>query len=97
MSNPPYVPEQERSSLRKNVIDFEPHLALFSGGNNALVFYEAIAKKGLNALKSSGLLITEINELYGPETASLFLSLGYSDVKIIRDLRGKNRIVQAIR
>jgi release factor glutamine methyltransferase len=96
ISNPPYVPEQERSSLRKNVINFEPHLALFSGGNDALFFYNVIARKAAKCLKPGGLLITEINESYGPETVALYTSLEYSDVKIIKDLSGKNRIVQAI-
>jgi release factor glutamine methyltransferase len=97
LSNPPYVPEQERNTLRKNVIDFEPHLALFSGGDDALFFYNAIAKSAMKCLKPGGLLITEINESYGPETVALYESLQYSDVKIIGDLSGKNRIVRAIK
>ncbi|HWA33459.1 MAG TPA: peptide chain release factor N(5)-glutamine methyltransferase [Cyclobacteriaceae bacterium] len=97
VSNPPYVPEQERSTLRKNVIDFEPHLALFSGGDDALFFYDAIAKNARKCLKPGGLLITEINESYGPETAALYKSLHYSEVDIIKDLSGKDRIVRAIR
>lgn len=96
LSNPPYVPEQERNTLRKNVIDFEPHLALFSGGDDALFFYNAIARSAIKCLKPGGLLITEINESYGPETAALYESLQYSDVQIIKDLSGKNRIVTAI-
>ncbi len=95
VSNPPYVPEQERNTLRKNVIDFEPHLALFSGGNDALFFYDAIARKASKCLKPGGLLITEINELYGPQTVALYRSLGFSDVDIIQDLSGKDRVVRA--
>lgn len=97
VSNPPYVPEQERSTLRENVINYEPHLALFSGGDSALIFYEVIAQKAWRALREGGLLITEINEHYGPETGDLFLSIGYKQVRIHKDLTGRDRIVSGIR
>lgn len=97
VSNPPYVPEQERSTLRENVVNYEPHLALFSGGDSALIFYEVIAQKAWSALRAGGLLITEINEHYGPETGDLFMKKGYTQVRIHKDLTGRDRIVSGIR
>jgi release factor glutamine methyltransferase len=97
VSNPPYVPDGEKQALKKNVIDFEPHLALFSWSNDALVFYRAIAQASAKCLKPGGLLMTEINENYGPQTAALYESLDFREVKILRDLSGKDRIVSAIK
>jgi release factor glutamine methyltransferase len=97
VSNPPYIPDDEKESLPKNVADFEPHKALFVEDENPLLFYKEISEKGWGNLKPGGLLATEINERYGRQTMALFKSLGYLDVRILKDFNGKDRIVQAIR
>lgn len=96
VSNPPYILERERPSLATNVVDHEPGGALFVPDNKPLQFHIAIATKARDALKRGGLLITEINERKGRDTAALFESLGYIDVNILNDLDGKNRFVSAV-
>ncbi len=93
VSNPPYVLHEEKNLMKKNVSDFEPHLALFVPDSNPLLFYHAIAEKAKRALKPGGLLITEINEQLGHQTVSLFKANGFGDVKIMKDLSAKDRFV----
>lgn len=93
VSNPPYILESEKTLLQKKVIGFEPAQALFVHDSNPLLFHKAIAEKARQSLKPGGLLLTEINENLGKETAALFRSFGYTDVKIIKDLDGKDRAV----
>ena len=95
VSNPPYIPEREKIEMHRNVLDFEPELALFVSNDDPLIFYRTIAKKGKNLLKSGGKLYFEINEKYGIEVAELMQSLGYSDVQVLKDLNGKKRIVKS--
>lgn len=94
VSNPPYVLESERSEMRPNVVDFEPEGALYVPDEDPLLFYRRIAS--LPLLKSGGELWFEINERFGSQTEELLLSLGYGDVRIIRDIHGRERIVRAI-
>ena len=93
VSNPPYILENERILLQKKVVEYEPAQALFVPDSNPLLFHTAIAEKARQSLKPGGLLLTEINESLGKETAALFRSFGYTDVKIIKDLDGKDRVV----
>lgn len=93
VSNPPYILENEKPLLQKKVVEYEPAQALFVPDSNPLLFYEAIAEKARQSLKPGGLLLTEINERLGNDMAALFESLGYADVKILKDLRGKDRLV----
>lgn len=97
VSNPPYVRESEKASMHQNVLDHEPHLALFVPEDDALVFYRVIARKSLMALKPGGKLYFEINESLGAEMVSLLSSLGYRHVRLMQDLNGKDRMVAAIR
>ncbi|WP_339757229.1 peptide chain release factor N(5)-glutamine methyltransferase [Algoriphagus aquimarinus] len=92
VSNPPYIPEQEKSEMHRNVLDFEPELALFVSNDDPLIFYREIAEKGKQLLKSGGKLYFEINEKYGKEVAELMQKLGYSEVQVLKDLNGKERI-----
>ena len=92
VSNPPYIPEREKSDMHRNVLDFEPGLALFVSNDDPLIFYKMIAEKGKHLLKPGGKLYFEINEKYGIEVAELMQSLGYSDVQVLKDLNGKERI-----
>lgn len=95
VSNPPYVMEKEKGQMSKNVVDHEPHLALFVTDNNPLQFYQVIAEKGRQLLKPNGKIFVEINQQFGKEVAELFKSLGYK-TEIIKDMEGKDRVVKAL-
>jgi len=96
VSNPPYVTKQEIYRMQKNVLDFEPHLALFVEDSEPLIFYEAIANFAFNNLTDNGLVAVEINEALGEETANVFRRKGFSEVEIIKDMHQKDRFVSAI-
>ncbi|MBA4852809.1 peptide chain release factor N(5)-glutamine methyltransferase [Emticicia sp. BO119] len=95
VSNPPYVTKQEAAQMRSNVLNFEPHLALFVEDNDPLIFYQAIARFAFQNLKEDGLIVVEINESLGKETAEVFKASGFSEVVIIKDIHQKNRFVKA--
>jgi len=92
VSNPPYVREQEKQLMNRNVTDFEPHLALFVSDNDPLLFYRTIAQKSRNWLNPNGQLYFEINQAFGNEIKDLLISNGYSDVEIRKDINGKDRM-----
>lgn len=92
VSNPPYICEQEKSLMRSNVLDFEPHLALFVPDSEPLLFYKKIATISKGLLKSGGMLFFEINERFGPQTLAMLGQLGYTNCKIVQDLNGKDRM-----
>ena len=93
LSNPPYVMDKERSLMRTNVIDHEPHLALFVPDDDPLKFYKAIARHSARLLSADGTGIVEINEALGVETAALFTAAGFTDVRIENDLNDRPRFV----
>ncbi len=95
ISNPPYVTVSEMAKLNKNVIDFEPHLALFVPDNDPLIFYRNIAQFAKSKLVPNGLLLFEINENYGYETADILKKEGFEFCEIIADINNKNRIIIA--
>ncbi len=97
VSNPPYLSQQELSTLQTRVKDFEPHQALFVPGNDPLVFYRALACKGKTLLKPGGWVVAEIHEQRGAETAAVFTTEKYQNVKTIKDLSSKDRMVMAQR
>lgn len=97
VSNPPYISVSEKSAMQKNVLDYEPHLALFVDDDNPLLFYEVIARHAFKNLRPTGFLLVEINERFGKEVAQLFFDQGFQKVAIIQDLSGKNRIVKALK
>ena len=96
VSNPPYVTKHEIDRMQKNVLDFEPHLALFVEDSEPLIFYEAIANFAFNNLTDNGLVAVEINETLGEETANVFKRKGFSEVEIIKDIHQKDRFVSAV-
>lgn len=96
VSNPPYVTTQEINRMQKNVLDFEPHLALFVEDSEPLIFYEAIANFAFNNLTDNGLVAVEINETLGEETADVFRRKGFSEIEISKDIHQKDRFVSAI-
>lgn len=95
VSNPPYIPIKEKTEMHRNVVDFEPELALFVSNEDPLIFYKEIAIKGKKLLKPSGKIYFEINERLGPNVVELLQALDYQKVRMIRDLNGKDRIVAA--
>lgn len=95
VSNPPYISAEEKSTMKKNVLEHEPHLALFAPADDPLAFYKAIALKSKTALAPEGSVWVEINEHFGNEVMNIFNKQGYSSVHIITDLDNKDRIVSA--
>ncbi len=96
VSNPPYVARAEAAAMRPNVLDHEPHLALFVPDDDPLLFYRAIARLGAASLVSGGLIFVEINERFGVETAAVFAEAGFTSAEVVVDLSGKDRFVRAV-
>jgi release factor glutamine methyltransferase len=94
VSNPPYIKLSEKETMNKNVLDFEPHIALFVDGPDPLLFYNAIADLALKILKPEGRIYFEINESLGPETRDLIEKKGFKNVELIKDINNKNRILR---
>ena len=95
VSNPPYIPEQDKGKMHENVLRYEPDLALFVSDDDPLIFYRMIAKRGLNALKKNGRLYFEIHERFGDDTKKLLVNMGYENIIIHRDMQGKDRMLSA--
>lgn len=95
VSNPPYVTESERAEMRPNVADYEPAGALFVPDDDPLRFYRAIAS--LPLLRPGGELWFEINERFGSPIQELLSSTGYTGVRVMRDLNGRDRFVRGVR
>ena len=93
VSNPPYVPLRDQGEMHANVLNFEPHLALFVPDEDPLVFYQAIGTWGQQLLKKGGKLYLEIYENLAEELVTLLQSLGYSQAQVYPDLNGKNRMI----
>lgn len=93
VSNPPYVMDSEKALMRSNVLEHEPHLALFVPDDDPLVFYRAVAVWAGKLLKPGGLGVVEINEALGADTADVFSQAGFADVCIVKDLNEKDRFV----
>jgi release factor glutamine methyltransferase len=94
VSNPPYVMESEKALMRANVLDHEPHLALFVSDDDPLLFYRAVAKWALLMLRPGGYGIVEINEALAFDTEEVFLDLGFRNVRTIKDLHDRDRFVE---
>ncbi|WP_300703547.1 peptide chain release factor N(5)-glutamine methyltransferase [Bacteroides sp.] len=97
VSNPPYVMEAEKLEMERNVLDWEPSLALFVPDTDPLRFYRCIAELGLVMLESCGKLYFEINRAFGKATVAMLLELGYSSAHIQKDISGNDRFVIAKR
>lgn len=98
VSNPPYICESEKSSMRANVLNYEPSSALFVPDSDPLRFYRRIAELCSLPLQGKGLergLFFEINEAFGEELSILLSGLGYRDIHITKDIYGKDRIIEA--
>lgn len=97
VSNPPYISTEEKSTMRKNVLDYEPHLALFAPGPDPLLFYKVIALKSRKALAGGGSLWFELNEHFGENVKVILEQQDYRKVQILKDLDNKDRIAVAHR
>ncbi len=96
VSNPPYVPLRDKEEMHANVLNFEPHLALFVPDEGPLLFYRAIGSWGQQLLKTGGKLYLEIYENLANELVQLLLSQGYNQVQVHPDLNGKNRMITCL-
>lgn len=97
VSNPPYVRESEKRSMLRNVLDYEPHVALFVNDSDPLIFYKSIALIAIDTLSASGQIFCEINEALGNETAAVFSEYGFSDISIRKDINDKDRMIRCRR
>lgn len=97
VSNPPYITPKEQQQMHNNVLDFEPHLALFVPENDPLLFYRAIADYASFTLQKNGSLFFEINENYGEQVVEMLIGKSFVDVKLRKDLNGKDRMIKARR
>ena len=95
VSNPPYVRELEKAEIKNNVLENEPHLALFVDDNNPLLFYNKIADLAKKHLSKTGLLFFEINQYLGKETVEMLSQKGFIDIKLRKDLFGNNRMTKS--
>ena len=96
ISNPPYVTQKEKEVMEANVLNYEPHSALFVDNSSPLIFYEAIAKWGKKALLPNGVIYLEINQAYGKDLCLLFENEGYIRTTLSRDISGKDRFIKTI-
>ena len=97
VSNPPYVRNLEKVEIQSNVLNYEPHEALFVADDNALIFYKKIATLAFQSLKQNGILYFEINEYLGDETLELVKNSGFKNVELRNDFAGKPRMLKAKR
>lgn len=94
VSNPPYVRMLEKQEINPNVLEYEPHLALFVEDDDALLFYRKIAVLGMKNLSENGLLYFEINQYLGKETVALLDNLGFKNIELKKDIYGNDRMVR---
>lgn len=94
ISNPPYIKQSDKIKMQKNVVDFEPPIALFVEDKNSLIFYKKIALFGKNHLTKNGKIFVEINEKLGTQTINVFKNENY-EVELRKDFQGKDRMIKA--
>ncbi|MDP2723444.1 MAG: peptide chain release factor N(5)-glutamine methyltransferase [Bacteroidales bacterium] len=97
ISNPPYVLDTEKTLMKPNVLEYEPHIALFVTNDAPLMCYEAILKQARLLLNSGGRIYFEINESMGEEMVKLMLTYGYRDVQLKSDLNNKPRFLMGVK
>jgi len=97
VSNPPYICRSEKAAMSSNVIDYEPHTALFVPDDDPLIYYRAVLDLCCSVLKPRGRVYFEINENKSPEMKVLLENYGYSSIKVIKDINGKPRIIKGIK
>lgn len=95
VSNPPYISHSEKDKMQKNVLDYEPHQALFVDDADSLIFYDKIADFSVKHLANNGKLYLEINEKYGKEVVALLLQKGLKNIEVRKDINNKDRIIKS--
>lgn len=95
VSNPPYVRECEMEEMEANVLDYDPHSALFVSDEDPLIFYRAIGEFALTHLKNGGALYFEINQYLSQETCDLLIAMGYKNVELRKDINDNPRMIKA--
>ncbi len=95
VSNPPYIPHKEKSLMQENVLQYEPHLALFVEDEDPLIFYRKIAELAQISLIDSGKIYFECNEFNAKEVALMLEDKLFKEVEIIKDMQGKDRMIKA--
>lgn len=93
VSNPPYISQNESTNMNANVVAHEPHLALFVPNDDVLIFYKHLASFASERLKKGGILAVEINQKLGNETVDIFKIAGLTNIKLIKDMSGNNRLI----
>ena len=96
VSNPPYVRELEKKEIQANVLDFEPHVALFVEDDDALLFYKKIAALAEKNLSENGELYFEINQYLGKETVALLQELNFKNIELKKDIYGNDRMIRCV-
>ena len=94
VSNPPYIEKKDSSAMDANVLDFEPHQALFAPDKPPLIFYKAIAGIALKIMKPGGKLYFEMNEKYGSELSRMLEAKGFCNCEVKKDIHEKNRMLR---
>ena len=97
VSNPPYICEKEKTEMEDNVLQYEPHSALFVPDENPLLFYCAIAQFAIAHLNVGGSLYLEINRTFGKEICKMLDELGFFNIELRKDLSGNDRMIKAIK
>jgi len=97
VSNPPYVTPAEQRQMQPNVLDYEPHVALFTAGSDPFIFFKHIAAFSIKSLKNGGKIFFEINEAYPEEVTDILKQHYFSDISARKDINGKWRMVSARR
>lgn len=97
VSNPPYIKESEKEKMEKNVLDYEPHEALFVANNDALIFYNRITDIAKENLNENGVLYFEINRANGEEIVQMLKRKGLMNIELKKDISGNNRMIRAMK
>jgi release factor glutamine methyltransferase len=94
VSNPPYIPQKDKSTMAENVLQYEPHLALFVENDDPLLFYKAIAEFAQSKLLPGGSIFAEIHEDLGEAVRRLFITKGFASAELKKDMQGKDRMIK---
>jgi release factor glutamine methyltransferase len=96
VSNPPYIPLSDKETMQPNVLNFEPHTALFVPNEDALLFYKAIASFAKKRLYKKGFIYLEIHEALATDVVNLFRKNGFQQIEVKKDMQGKERMVKVV-
>ena len=94
VSNPPYIPFKDQEEMHGNVLEYEPHMALFVENDDPLLFYREIGEKAFDHLTDEGWLYVEIHEKLGDDVIHLMKTIGFVNIELRKDLQGKDRMVR---